>query len=257
MSDKHSDAVSSCGVMLPGERLDDLQLAGLRILQKERGFRFGMDAVLLADFARMGAKDRAGDFGTGTGIIPLLLAGRGFTQHIDAFEIQPDMVDMARRSVALNSLQGRIAIHALPVEEACKAVPPGTLDAITCNPPYGVPGTTLLNPSDALSIARHQGQDGLRAWFAMAYRLLRGKGRFSMIYPAPRMLEAMLALSKARLEPKRVRLIYPSADKPANLVLIEAMKDARPMLHHEPPLIVYEADGSMTPELRRIYHITD
>ena len=91
----------------------------------------------------------------------------------------------------------------------------------------------------------------------MAYRLLRGKGRFTMIYPAPRMLEAMKSLSAARLEPKRFRLIYPAADKPANLVLIEAMKDAKAMLHPEPPLIVYEKDGSMTPELKRIYHITD
>lgn len=239
------------------ERIDDLQLAGLRILQKERSFRFGMDAVLLADFVRMNERDRAADFGTGTGIIPLLLCGRGLGAHIDAFEIQPDMADMALRSVALNRLTERIDVHAVPVEKADMVVQSGTLDVITCNPPYGLPGTTLLNPSDTLSLARHQGKEGLAPWFGMAYRLLRGKGKFAMIYPAPRMLEAMTALSRARLEPKRFRLIYPAADKPANLVLIEAMKDAKPMLHPEPPLIVYEADGSMTAELKRIYHITD
>ena len=243
--------------MQPGESLDDLQLAGLRILQKERSFRFGMDAVLLADFVRMSARDRAADFGTGMGIIPLLLAGRDRGAHIDAFEIQPDMADMARRSVQLNGLQERIDVHAMSVEQADTVVSPGSLDVITCNPPYGLPGTTLLNPSQALSIARHQPPDGLKTWFAMAYRLLRGKGRFAMIYPAPRMLEAMQALSAARLEPKRFRLIYPAAGKAANLVLIEAVKDAKPMLHPEPPLIVYEDDGSMTPELRRIYHFTD
>ncbi len=245
------------GLIREGERIDDLQLAGLRILQKERSFRFGMDAVLLADFARVSERDLAADFGTGTGIIPLLLAGRGLTRHIDAFEIQPEMAEMAQRSVRLNSLEERIRVHALSVESADEAVAPGTLDAITCNPPYGLPGATLLNPNGALSIARHQSSDGLKAWYAMAYKLLRGKGRFSMIYPAPRMLEAMQALSRARLQPKRFRLIYPAADKPANLVLIEAMKDAKPMLHPEPPLIVYEKDGSMTAELRRIYHITD
>ena len=137
------------------------------------------------------------------------------------------------------------------------SVPAGTLDVIVCNPPYGVPGTTLLNPRQTLSLARHQTEKGLADWYRMAYRLLRGKGRFNMIYPAPRMLEAMDGLRKARLEPKRVRLIYPRADKAANLVLIEAMKDAKPMLHPEPPLIVYEPDGSMTAELRRIYHLTD
>ena len=239
------------------ERIDDLQLAGLRILQKTNGFRFGMDAVLLADFARVEARDRAADFGTGTGILPLLLAGRDRGAHIDALEIQPDMADMAMRSVRLNQLTERITVHNVPVESADEVITPGSLDAIVCNPPYGIPGATLLNPEKALSTARHQTEDGLTAWYRMAYRLLRGKGRFHMIYPAPRMLEAMMALSRARLEPKRFRLIYPYADKPANLVLIEAMKDAKPMLHPEPPLIVYEKDGSMTPELRRIYHITD
>ena len=239
------------------ERIDDLQLQGLRIIQKNSGFRFGMDAVLLADFARVEERDRVADFGTGTGILPLLLAGRGKGAHFDAFEIQPDMADMAKRSAWLNGLTERIAVHPLPVERADAVIQPGTLDVILCNPPYGVPGATLLNPNSALSTARHQTEKGLMEWYRMAYRLLRGKGRFTMIYPAPRMLEAMTALSKARLEPKRFRLIYPYADKTANLVLIEAMKDAKPMLHPEPPLIVYQADGSMTGELKRIYHLTD
>lgn len=243
--------------MRPGERLDDLQLAGLSILQKEKGFRYGMDAVLLADFAHIDPKAHVADFGTGTGILPLLLAGRSKGCRFDAFEIQPDMADMAKRSVQINGLTERIAVHALPVEQAEEVILRGSLDAIVCNPPYGVAGTTLLNPDAALSTARHQGADGLADWFRMAHRLLRGKGRFHMIYPAPRMLEAMTALSRAHLEPKRFRLIYPYADRAANLVLIEAMKDARPMLHPEPPLIVYQADGSMTEELRRIYHFTD
>lgn len=241
--------------MQADERLDDLQLAGMKILQKNTGFRFGMDAVLLADFARVEARDRAADFGTGTGILPLLLLGRGKAAHVDALEIQPDMADMARRTMALNGLEEKCHVHLLPVERANEVIPRASLDAIICNPPYGVPGTTLRNPSETLSTARHQSEEGLSAWFAMAYQLLKGKGRFHMIYPAPRMLEAMQAMEKARLAPKRFRLIYPAADKAANLVLIEAMKDAKPMLHPMPPLIVYEKDGSMTSELRRIYHL--
>ena len=244
-------------MLYEGERIDDLQLQGLRIIQKEKGFRFGMDAVLLADFARVDERDCVADFGTGTGILPLLIAGRGGARHIVALEIQSEMAEMARRSVKINELTGKISVHHLPVEQADSVVQPGSLDVIVCNPPYGVPGTTLLNPEKGLSLARHQGEDGLTAWYRMAYKLLRGKGRFNMIYPAPRMLEAMTALSKARLEPKRFRLIYPYADKPANLVMIEAMKDAKPMLHPEPPLIVYEKDGTMTAELKRIYHIMD
>jgi len=242
-------------MILDGERVDDLQLHHLRIIQKQNGFRFGMDAVLLADFVRVNPRDRVADFGSGTGILPLLIAGRGGGAHFDAFEIQRDMADMAARSVILNGLQDRISIHSLPVEQAEQAISAGSLDVIVCNPPYGLPGTTLLNPSKTLSLARHQSAEGLSAWFRMAYRLLKGKGRFAMIYPAPRMLEAMQALVAAHLEPKRIRMIYPAADKPSNLVMIEAMKDAKPMLHHMPPLVVYEPNGQMTPELMEIYHI--
>ncbi|MBE5804642.1 MAG: methyltransferase domain-containing protein [Clostridiales bacterium] len=239
----------------PGERLDDLQLADMRILQKENGFRFGMDAVLLADFARVEARDVVADFGTGTGILPLLLLGRGKGSYIHAFEIQQDMADMARRTMQLNGLTDRVTVHAMPVEQALTVLEPCSLDVIISNPPYGTPGTTLLNPSDTLRVSRHQSPEGLAAWLTMAYRLLKGKGRMAVVYPAPRMLEMMQAMEKAHLAPKRFRMIYPAAHKPSNLVLIEAVKDAKPMLHPESPLIVYEADGSMTPELKRIYHL--
>lgn len=256
MHDRLSDASARIAfLMREDERLDDLQLAGMKILQKRSGFRFGMDAVLLADFVRAEAKDQVADFGTGTGILPLLLLGRGKASHVDALEIQPDMADMAHRTMQLNGVEEKCHVHLLPVERALEELTRGSMDVIVCNPPYGVPGTTLRNPSETLSTARHQSEEGLKAWFAMAYQLLKGKGRFHMIYPAPRMLEAMQALEKARLAPKRFRLIYPAADKAANLVLMEAMKDAKPMLHPMPPLIVYEKDGSMTPELRRIYHL--
>jgi len=255
LHDQLSDAAARHALIQEDERLDDLQLGGMKILQKRSGFRFGMDAVLLADFAKIEARDRVADFGTGTGVLPMLLMGHGKAAHVDALEIQPDMADMARRTMELNGLEDRCHVHLLPVERAGEAIPRASLDAIICNPPYGVPGGTLRNPSQTLSTARHQSEEGLSAWYAMAYQLLKGKGRFHMIYPAPQMLEAMQGLEKARLAPKRFRLIYPAADKPANLVLIEAMKDARPMLHPMPPLIVYEKDGSMTPELRRIYHL--
>lgn len=240
--------------MLPDERLDDLQLAGMRILQKKSGFRFGMDAVLLADFARVEPRDRVGDFGTGTGILPLLLLGRGKGAQVEAFELQMDMAEMAQRTMALNGLSDRVHVHALPVEQALEVLSPCSLDAIVCNPPYGTPGTTLLNPSHSLRLARHQSEDGLAAWLKMAYRLLKGKGRMALVYPAPRMLELMQAMAQAHLEPKRFRLVYPNAKKPANLVLVEGVKDAKPMLHPEPPLIVYEEDGSMTQELQGIYN---
>lgn len=241
--------------LMADERLDDLQLASMCILQKKQGFRFGMDAVLLADFAQVDARAHVVDFGTGTGILPLLLTGRGKGAQFDALECQQHMANMAARTVALNGLEESIHIHHAQVEQALDILPSGTVDAIVCNPPYGISGTTLVNPDEARRVARHQQEGGLEVWFRVAQRLLRGRGKISMIYPAPRMLQAMEALQAARLAPKRFRLVYPRVNKPANLVLIEAMKDARPMLHPEPPLIVYTDDGQMTDELRRIYHV--
>ena len=239
------------------ERLEDLQFAGLKILQKTAGFRFGMDAVLLSDFVRAEAQATVADFGTGTGILPLLMWGRGKGQRFEAFEIQREMADMARRSVALNGLSARIRVHEASVEEAPSLLSSGSVDVIVCNPPYGMPGATLHNPGLSKDLARHQDPRGLKPWFTAAYRLLRGRGRMALIYPAPMMLSLMNDLSRAALIPKRFRLIYPRVDKPANLVLVEAVKDARPTLQPEPPLIVYEQDGTMTPELRKIYHQQD
>ena len=239
------------------ERLDDLQFAGLKILQKTAGFRFGMDAVLLSDFVRAEAQATVADFGTGTGILPLLMWGRGKGQRFEAFEIQREMADMARRSVALNGLSARIRVHEASVEEAPSLLSSGSVDVIVCNPPYGMPGATLHNPGLSKDLARHQDPRGLKPWFTAAYRLLRGRGRMALIYPAPMMLSLMNDLSRGALIPKRFRMIYPRVDKPANLVLVEAVKDARPTLQPEPPLIVYEQDGTMTPELRKIYHQQD
>ncbi len=237
------------------ETLEDLQLGGLRILQKRQGFRYGMDSVLLADFARVDPGAPYADFGTGTGILPLLLRGRGKGGVCHAFEIRPEMAEMAARSMALNGLEGTVTVHAADVREAASVLGPCSVAAVVCNPPYGLPGTTLHNPAPETDAARHLDAEGLLPWFRAAHRVLRGKGRLSVVFPAPRMLEVMDLMREARLTPKRFRLVYPRADRPANLALIEAVKDGRPMLHPEPPLIVYEADGRMTPELRRIYHM--
>lgn len=245
--------------MIPAadETLEDLQLGGLRILQKKRGFRYGMDSVLLADFARVGPEETFADFGAGTGILPLLILGRGKGKRCEAIECQADYAEMAARSVALNGLTDRVQVRCGDVREAEALLGRCGVDAVVCNPPYGLPGRVLLNPSEEKKTARHLDEEGLLPWFRAAHRVLRGKGRLSLVFPAPRMLEVMDLLQEARLTPKRFRLVYPRADRPANLALIEAVKDARPMLHPEPPLIVYEADGRMTPELRRIYHTED
>lgn len=234
-------------LILADERLDDLQRGSLHILQKQNGFRFGMDAVLLADFAMIRSGDKVADFGTGTGILPLLLHAREKGSSFNAFEIQEDMAQMASRTMTLNGLSDRIRIHHGPVQQSDSLLGRGCVDAIVCNPPYAPPGTSLKNPSDTLSAARHQDDSGLTDWFKAAHRLLKGRGRIFLVYPAPRMLQLMEQLEEAHLAPKHFRLVYPAAHKPANLVLVEAQKDAKPMLHPMPPLIIYEQDGSPTP----------
>ena len=160
---------------------------------------------------------------------------------------------MASRTMALNGVEDRIHVHRASVTEAPALLGHDSMDAVVCNPPYGAPGTTMANPSETLRIARHQPEEGLLPWYKAARLVLKGHGRFMMVYPAPRLAEALEELRTARLEPKRIRLVHPAADRPANLVLIEAVKDARPMLRVDPPLIVREADGSDTAEIRRIY----
>ncbi|MBO7385522.1 MAG: methyltransferase, partial [Clostridia bacterium] len=132
-----------CLLCKEGERIDDLQRGGLKILQKEHGFRFGTDAVLLSDFALIRRRERVADFGTGTGVIALLIAARHPDVRLDAIELQPDMADMARRSVEMNGLQDRITMHEGDLRDAPKMLGCGRLDAVICNPPYNDPGRSL------------------------------------------------------------------------------------------------------------------
>ncbi len=238
----------------PGERIDDLQFKGLFIIQNPNAFRFGMDAVLLADFCSIRKKDRAADFGTGTGILPLLMAGREETAVIHGFEIQPDMADMASRSVAMNGLEHRVFIHQADLRNAQQVLTPGSLDLVVCNPPYGKAGGTIENPSEALRISRHEGGCTL---FDVAYAakvVLKNNGRLAVVFPAARMLELLDTLRQNKLEPKRLRFVHSHLGKAPHLVLAEGVKAARPMLHCLPPLIIYDEDGKPTKELDRIYH---
>ena len=239
------------------ETLDDLQLRGLRILQKKKAFRFGLDAVLLADFASIHPTDHVVDLGTGTGILPLLLLGRDKGASFEAFEPQTDLAEMAQRSMRLNGLEDQIRVHALGAEAVLRVLDERSTDAVVCNPPYGMPGHTTQSQLHSQAFSRQQQPDTLNALLNAAFLLLKGKGKLFLIYPAAQMLELMEALRCHQLEPKRFRLVYPAEDKPARLVLIEAVRGARPLLHPMPPLILYNADGSLTNELKSIYHISE
>ena len=241
--------------VMPDETLEDLQLGGLRLIQKKRGFRLGMDSVLLADFAAIRREDWVADFGTGTGALPLLLLGRDKGARYEAFEIQEQLAETAARTMMLNGLENQVRIFADDAGRAGEILKPNSMDAIICNPPYGEPGSALVNPMEERSVSRHQKDDTLWRYLKAAYRILKGRGRIFLVYPAPQMLRLMRMMQEAHLEPKRFRLVYPRLEQAANLVLVEGMKDAKPMLHPLPPLIVAEQSGDLTNELKSVYHI--
>ena len=239
------------------ETLEDLQLNGLRLLQKKQGFRFGMDSVLLAHFSAIREKDTVVDFGTGSGVLPLLLIGRNKGARFTGIEIQEESVEMAQRTMAMNQLEDRVRILQGDAGEAERYFDSCSVDRIVCNPPYGQPGHSLRSPFSNRAIARSQQQETLRRFFTAGFRILRGRGTFCLVYPAPQMLYVMELLQACHLEPKRFQMVYPSVNRPANLALIEAVKDAKPTLHPMRPLIIYEQNGDLTNELKSVYHIGD
>ena len=239
------------------ETLEDLQLGGLRLIQKKNAFRFGMDTVLLADFADVRPTDVAADLGCGNGILPLLLIGRGKSSRIYAFDLMREAAELAERNAALNGLEDRMTVVHADAADAAAHIGKCSVDAVVCNPPYGHPDASLASGNKQKAAARTQEEDTLHRFFKGAYEILKGKGKLSLVYPASQMLHVMKALQAHHLEPKRFRMVYPRADRAANLVLIEAMKDAKPMLHPQPPLVIYRENGDLTDELKSVYHITE
>lgn len=240
-------------MMQANERIDDLQRGGLRVIQRADAFRFGTDAVLLADFAAPRRHDRVCDLGTGTGIIPLLLYARENTISADAVEIQPDMAGMAARSMAMNGLNEKIRVLPGDLRSIRTLLPHARYDLVTCNPPYGKAGGTLLNPDASKRLARHEESCAIEDVACAAAWLLQNGGRLCCVFPAARMIELSDAMRKYRMAPKRIRMVHSRVEKAAHLCLMEGMLDARPGLIIEPPLVIYDENNAYTPELRRIY----
>lgn len=234
-------------------RLDDLQLKGYRLYQDPQSFCFGIDAVLLADFATVRAGETALDLGCGNGVVPILLAAKNAGLHYSGLELQEKSADLARRSVAYNHLEQKIAIVTGDICRAAEIFGPAAFNVITTNPPYMIGSHGLKNQREELYIARHEARCTLADILRESARLLPEKGRFYMVHRPFRLPEIMQEMSRRWLEPKRLRLVYPRVDKEPNLVLIEGVKGGRPRLTVEPPLIVYQADHSYTEEIKTIY----
>lgn len=235
------------------ERLDELQRNGYRIIQNPEKFCFGMDAVLLSGFARAREGEKVLDLGTGTGIIPILLEAKTRASHLTGLEIQEESADMAARSVKLNGLQDKIAIVQGDIKEAGTLFGAVSFDVVTCNPPYMIGQHGLKNPDAPKAIARHEVLCTLLDVVSQTAKLLRPGGNFFMVHRPFRLAEIMALLQEYRLEPKRMRLVYPYVDKEPNMVLIEANRGGRPRMTVEKPLIVYEKPGVYMPEIYDIY----
>lgn len=235
------------------ERLDELQRNGYKIIQNPEKFCFGMDAVLLSGFARAKEDDKVLDLGTGTGIIPILMEAKTKAAHLTGLEIQEESADMARRSVALNHLQDKISIVQGDLKEAGTLFDAASFDIITCNPPYMTSQHGLQNPEGPKAIARHEILCTLEDVIAQTAKLLKPGGNFFMVHRPFRLAEIMVLLHDYKLEPKRMKLVYPYVDKEPNMVLIEANRGGKPRITVEKPLIVYEEPGVYTQEIYDIY----
>ncbi len=235
------------------ERVDCLQRKGYRIIQDPGKFCFGMDAVLLSDFAKANEDDRVLDIGTGTGIIPILMEARYGGSRYTGLEVQEESADMALRSVALNQLEDKISIVTGDIREAETYFEAASFDVITCNPPYMIGQHGLANPEEPKAIARHEVKCTLEDIIEKSARLLVPGGKFYMVHRPFRLAEIMTCMSKYKIEPKRMRLVYPYVDKEPNMVLIEGARGGKSRITVEKPLIVYESPGKYTGEILDIY----
>ena len=235
------------------ESIDDLQLNGLQLIQKEQGFRFGVDAVLLSHFANVKKKHRVRDLCTGTGIVSFLVYGKYKPQEVIGLEIQDDMVEMANRSSKLNDTSDIVKFVQGDLKDKALLDSLGRFDVVTVNPPYKLNNAGILNPNDKLAIARHEIMCNLEDVIVSARRLLKDNGRMFIVHRPERLADIFGLMRKYKIEPKRVRLVQPNTKKAPNIVLVEGQRDGGAFLKWEETLYVYDDNGNYSEEINRIY----
>ncbi|MDD6734848.1 MAG: tRNA1(Val) (adenine(37)-N6)-methyltransferase [Clostridiales bacterium] len=235
------------------ETLEDLQVAGLKILQKTDGFRFGADAVLLADFAKDTPSEKTLDLCCGSGIIPILLSHKTKTSEICGIEIQEDVFETAQRSVMINGLSERVKLTCGDLKNATQIYGKRRFDVITCNPPYMPVGTGVTNPLDTKLIARHEVMCTLEDVIAVSAQLLKQKGHLMLVHKPGRLADIICLMRKYEIEPKRIRFVHKGLGSEPCLVLADGAYKGGRELRIAPTLYLYNSDGSETEELKRIY----
>ena len=233
---------------------DSLFGGKLIVRQEAKGYRFSLDAVLLAGLTGVRANDRVIELGTGSGVIPLVLAYRGTTRkRITALEIQPALAALARHNVEENGFLEQIEIVEMDLREAASRFSPGSFDLVLSNPPYRRPGTGKINPQSQKAIARHELAASIEDIFFAAAHLLPQGGRLALIYPASRAGNLLHAAEANRFSPKRLTVIYSRTGETARLVHLECRKAGGEELRIEPPFYIYGENGRYSDAMRELY----
>ncbi|ELW0116144.1 tRNA1(Val) (adenine(37)-N6)-methyltransferase [Staphylococcus pseudintermedius] len=240
-------------MLQPGERLDYLIREDLRIIQNDAVFSFSTDALLLGHFTEVRKRDRILDMCAGNGVIPLLLSDKG-NNVITGVEIQPQLVNMAVRSVQYNHLEDRITMVEMDINALIQAYSPAQFDLITCNPPYFKANQTNQHQLEAHKIARHEIYCTLDDCLRVSNHLLKEGGRVVMVHRAERMLDLFEAMRHYRIEPKRLHMIFSKPGKAAQTIVVEGRKGGRQGLDIAPPFYIYDEQGDYTPEMKEIYY---
>lgn len=237
------------------EKIEDLQFKELKIIQNKKGFCFGIDSILLSDFAKEIKKDATVlDLGTGTGIIATLLCGKTELKEIIGIEKQKEVYEMAQKSIQINQLENRFKIINEDIKNLEKILPKNTFDAIVTNPPYKKKDTGIKNEEEKKIIARHETTATLEDFIKTSKNLLKDKGEFYMVHRPDRLVDIIDNMRKYKIEPKILRFVYSNEKSEPKLILIKGIKNAKPFLKVQKNLYIYDKEGNYTEEINKIYH---
>ena len=237
------------------ERIDDLEFKNLKVIQNKNGFCFGMDAVLLSDFAKNIKRNAIVlDLGTGTGIIPILLCGKTELKKVIGVEIQEEVAKMAKKSILLNNLENRFEILNCNIKELNKIYENQIFDVIVTNPPYKKQDSGIINENEKKLISRHEITANLEDFIKISKDLLKDKGELYMVHRPERLVDILELMRKYKIEPKELKMVCPNKNKEPNLVLIKGVKNAKPFLKVEKNLYVYDTENNYTKEILEIYN---
>ena len=237
------------------ERIDDLEFKNLKIVQNKDGFCFGIDSVLLSDFAKNIKKDSMVlDLGTGTGIIPILLCGKTKLKKVTGIELQEEVAKMAKKSIKLNNLEDKFNVINENILNLNKIYENQTFDVIVSNPPYKKKDTGITNENEKKRISRHEISASLEDFIKISKDLLKDKGEFYMVHRPERLVDIFELMRKYKIEPKILKMVYSYKNKEPKLILIKGVKNAKPFLKVESNLYIYEDTGKYTKEILKIYN---